>query len=203
MFLAPNVAVELSSKHVTEWRQVWKKKNSKVSAANSAVQTSVKWRPPEPGCLKINVDASVRENEAHYSIGMVIRDHEGKFLMGKTLKVEGKVSVLEAESVGVLEALLWSVTFPNIPITIESDSLLTVSAVKKDAEHYLELGQIFRQCREILASRSNLGVVFVKKLANNVAHGMARLPCALNSYNILMSPPQILLETIMYDSSCS
>lgn len=106
--LAPKVAVELSSKHVTEWRQVWKKKNSKERAANSGVQSRVRWRPPEPGCLKINVDASIRENEDHYSIGMVMRDHEGRFLMDKTLKVEGKISVLEAESVGVLEALLWT-----------------------------------------------------------------------------------------------
>lgn len=45
-------------------------------------------------------------NEAHYSIVMVIRDRKGKFVMGKTMNIEGQASILEAESVGVLEALL-------------------------------------------------------------------------------------------------
>lgn len=71
---------------------------------------------------------------------MVIRDHEGKFVVGKTMKIEDQVSVLEAESVGVLEALLWSKEFPDRHVDIESDSMLTVCAVKKPTAHYTELG---------------------------------------------------------------
>lgn len=159
-------------------------------------------RAPAVGNLKINVDASVREGEDQYSIGMAVRDHGGRFLAGKTMKFEGRVSVFEAESIGVLEALLWSSSFQDKIIDVETDSLLTVNAIKNGVIQYLELGHIFQQCREILEHRRNLKIEFVKKLANNVAHEMARLPCELNSYKIITSPPQFLLETIMYDSLC-
>lgn len=42
-----------------------------------------------------------------FSIGMVVRDDRGKFLRGKCMKIEGRVSVFEAESVVVCEALSW------------------------------------------------------------------------------------------------
>ena len=200
--LSPTIAVALGSKHVTDWRQVWRKKNSNGNkSVPDAPQDRVKWKAPDTGCLKINVDASVRENEDHYSVGMAVRDHERKFVAGKVMKIGGKVSVLEADTVGVLEALSWSKEFSNNPVIIETDSMLTVSAVKRNTMHYLELGSIFQQCRGILAERSDLNLVFVNKLANSVAHEMARLPCELNSCEIFMSPPQILLKTIMYNSS--
>lgn len=92
--LSPATTVVLSLKHVTEWCQVWKKKSSKDNIASSdSPRDRAKWKAPDTGCLKINVDASVQENEARYSVGMAIQDHEGKFVVGKTMKVEGKISV--------------------------------------------------------------------------------------------------------------
>lgn len=77
----------------------------------------------------------------------------------------------------------WSRELQGSPITIETDSLPTVNAIHKGGVNHLELGHIIQQCREILVSRDDLSVVFAKKLANNVARGMVRLPCTLNSSN--------------------
>lgn len=125
-------------------------------------QKNMRWSAPLAGRLKINVDASVKVNEPYYTIGMVVRDHEGMFVAGKTMKIEGHVSVLEAESVGVLEALLWSKEFPDKHVDVESDSMLTVCAVNKSTVQYTKLGQIFQHARELLTERSTLSYVLLK-----------------------------------------
>lgn len=73
------------------------------------------------------MDASVFNGEDSFSIGMIIRDHAGVFIRGKTMRFAGKVAVAEAEAVGVLEALSWIKEFPSQPVVIETDSLLTES----------------------------------------------------------------------------
>lgn len=76
-------------------------------------------------------------------------------------------------------------------MAIESDSMLIVCAVKKTMVHYMELGHVFQHSRWLLVDRSTLSLGFVKKLANNVAHKMARLPCELSCCAIYKSLPHI------------
>ena len=45
--------------------------------------------------------------ECMFSLGMVVRDVKGSFIMGKNLKIAGEVSVMEAEATRVLEAMKW------------------------------------------------------------------------------------------------
>ena len=57
------------------------------------------------GHLKLNVDASTYACSNSFSIGTILRDHNGLFLKRKTMKFPGKVQVFEAEAVGVYEAM--------------------------------------------------------------------------------------------------
>lgn len=84
------------------------------------------------GTVKINVDASGYRDADSFSIGMVLRDHHGLFLSAKTMKFSGCILVIEAELVGILEALLWTLELPNQRDIVESDSLLSVEAVNKN-----------------------------------------------------------------------
>lgn len=64
-----------------------------------------KWEAPTTGCLKINVDASLVGGQDYYSIGMVLRNHLGHYLLGRTSRSTGSLSVLEAEVAGLEEAM--------------------------------------------------------------------------------------------------
>ena len=55
------------------------------------------------------------------------------------------------------------------------------------------------QCRDILCVGAEVSFGFVKKHANKVTHLLARLPCTLNSFIDLPSPPLCVLETLMSD----
>ena len=146
-----------------------------------------RWTSPEVGALKLNVDASVFTDADSFSVGRVLRDHHGTFIHGRTMKFAGKVDVLEAELVGILEALIWTSAFSGYMIIIESDSLLSVKAIQGNNQNQLEAGMLVDQCRDILRTRELVSLGFVKKHANRVASELARLPCTLNSFIIVSS----------------
>lgn len=108
---------------------------------------------------------------------------------------------MEAEVVGIEEALSWVVSKGLSNVSVESDSLMAVKAINGTANFHLEIGHSIDACRSILASRIDVGVSHVRRLANRAAHCMARIPCALNSYGMVRSPPRNVLDAVMYDSS--
>ena len=62
-------------------------------------QQDQRWKRPELGTLKLNVDASVKQGQSSFAIGMVLRNHEGHYISGKTARFQGSTSVVEAEIV--------------------------------------------------------------------------------------------------------
>lgn len=144
-------AVAWSLKQINEWREVNKKKQeARARSRVSCMMTEQKWKPPDTGELKLNVDASVFKGYHMFRIGMVLRDDQRHFIQGKCMRFVGSISVLEAETVGILEALMWVQNMPTRRLTIESDSILSVNAINKAACNYLELGDLLKQCRSIL-----------------------------------------------------
>lgn len=103
----------------------------------------------------------------------------------------------------MLEALSWVLEITELSLVVETDALLMVSAIQKKQSNHLEVGHVLDACNSILARRSNVSVVHVKKLANKVAHSMARIPCSLNDFIVFQSPPLSVLEKIMYDAHCA
>lgn len=99
-------AMDESFKTLTTWREARKIVKSTVPVSQRTEECS-KWRPPEQGGFKINVDASVMPGVNSFSIGMVLRGHDGVFVAGKTSRFSVADSVFEAESIGVREALSW------------------------------------------------------------------------------------------------
>lgn len=69
---------------------------------------------------------------------MVMRDHRGMFLQGRVMSFAGRVEVLEAELVGIAEALKWCSGFGGHTICLESDSLLSVQAIKGGVQNRLK-----------------------------------------------------------------
>lgn len=201
-WVPPDMAVEWSLKHIKEWRNaVSVVQGVKVNTRNpshACNQDDIKWKHPDAGHLKLNVDASVFMDSGSFSIGMVLRDHNGLFLKGKTMRFPGNVQVFEAEAVGVHEALLEAASSVSQPLIIETDSLMVVQALQKRRQYQTEVGSTLEACQDILASKTSFRISHVRKLANKAAHLLARVPCSLNSYNYFDAPPQSVLGTIMY-----
>ena len=196
--LSPALAVDWSRRQVTEWREARRKHQTPQQSIAEDTRLPVKkWIAPGPGEFKLNVDASVRTEDHFFSIRMAIRDCKGTFVRGRTMKCAGSVSVLEAEAMGIREALSWLTTLPRMKLSIESDSLTSVNAVSKEMVYRNEVGHIFQECCVLLKALNRVSLHFVNRQANKIAHLMARVPCFLNCQNDFVSPPSLLLETIV------
>ncbi|KAL8094450.1 uncharacterized protein LOC141691625 [Apium graveolens] len=146
------------------------------------------WVAPFPGYLKVNIDASVFKGSPHFSIGMVLRDHLGELYKARNLRRGGEVSVFEAGSLGVLEAIKWVREIGVFNVKIEYDSLLVVQAILKGSTNYLKVRNILQGSRVLIEDRLAIPISFVKKQANKIAHMLERVPCEILYSNDLSSP---------------
>lgn len=191
-----------SFKSLTNWREARKTVKSTVPTPQKTEGCS-KWRPPEQGGFKINVDASVMPGVNSFSVGMVLRGHDGGFVAGKTTRFNAADSVFEAETIGVREALSWIYdnNLQNENVVIESDSMTTVNAIHRKEVNHLEVGDVIDSCCNLLDNLRHASVCFVRKSANRVAHSLARYPCLVHCHVLFSSPPDCVVEAIMYDVS--
>ena len=196
------VAMEWSAKYIADWRKA-KESRIVVSRSNSpsSPADAQRWKTPAEGYLKLNTDASIKLGEETFSVGLILRDHKGAFVGGKTQRMQAAMSVFEAEVLAIREGLRWMVSLPHQLVVLETDSLLAVRALTQPHNIALEVGLILDECREIIHANPGFSITFAKRQANKAAHLMARLPCLLDCPSIFMSPPSMLLETLLYDSS--
>lgn len=185
---------------VAQWREA-RKCGLKVIQNAPVQRFEANWKAPSEGRLKLNVDASVVPGMPSFSLGLLIRDTRGTFIQAKTMRIAGSYSVMEAEVRGILEALVWLQELDLQNVDIEYDCLVAVNALRHGVEYVTEAGHILDECKAVLSNRLDLAVSFVKRQANKAAHLLAREPCVVDCFNIFQSPPFILLETLLYDSS--
>lgn len=146
--VSADFAMEGSFKMVNEWKEAKRKQTTAVQDRRKSVHKhGYKWTPPEVGALKINVDASVFPGSYTFSIGMLVRDHQGSFLAGRRLRLPAPASVFEAEVIGVKEALSWLADkqLSSECVQIETYSQLTEHAIRRTL-NVLEVGDVIRSC---------------------------------------------------------
>lgn len=197
--VAASVAMAESCRSIDNWREARKK--LQVQKPSRAVNIDSRWTPPEAGALKVNVDVSIREGAESFGIGMVLRDHEGVFMAGKTLCLQAPSSVFEGEAIGVREALSWIADqhLEDRRVYVESDSQLTVRAIHNEDVNYLEVGVVVESCYQKLQQLEHVSLSFIRRNANRVAHELARYPCLAYCQVLFTSPPGNVVEAIMYD----
>ncbi|XP_074341830.1 uncharacterized protein LOC141679223 [Apium graveolens] len=135
------------------------------------------WKPPATGSFKLNTDASFKVGEGSFSIGLLLRDHQGKFIVGKVQRLVMVSSVLEAEVIAIREGLHWLASLPYQNVEVESDSLLAVQAIKRPHDNILEVGFALDECQAMIQSRSGVSIIFAKRQANRAAWWLDYLVC--------------------------
>ncbi|KAM6542133.1 hypothetical protein CsatB_006580 [Cannabis sativa] len=75
---------------------------------------------------------------------------------------------------GVREALSWLKKKGWNRVTIESDSLTVVQALRSSLPMSSYFGGVISDCKTLLEGVSDVSILFVKRSANGVAHAVAR-----------------------------
>lgn len=107
---------------------------------------------------------------------MVARDHTGELLVATASCKHGQINPELAEAIGIKEALSWVKNKIEQPVTIETDCLTVVQAIRCSSVNLSYLGRIVDECKSLVNELKNRHVAlnFVKRSANKVAHFLAR-----------------------------
>uniref|UniRef100_A0A803R262 RNase H type-1 domain-containing protein n=1 Tax=Cannabis sativa TaxID=3483 RepID=A0A803R262_CANSA len=159
------------------------------------------WVKPDIRVVKVNVDAAFFEDESRFGFGMVARDHMGRFLDACCQLFIGQQNVAAAEALGVKEALSWVKGKQWDHAVIETDSKLTVQAVRSSINMRSVFGLLVDDCRCLLQAMPYVSLCFVKCSANRVAHYVARQSRLYAERRILSSNVSATMQDLLYQDS--
>lgn len=115
-------AMEYSFRYLNDWKSACKKSQAFDMQDKADVSADKRWRPPDIGTWKLNVDASFVHNAEYFTVGMVIRDHVDVFIECMSMTLPRPGSLFEAESIGVKETLSWLTDHQGRKFIVETDS---------------------------------------------------------------------------------
>ncbi|XP_045828732.1 uncharacterized protein LOC123920515 [Trifolium pratense] len=143
-------------------------------ARKNAQQQPIRWQKPDQNWYKCNVDAGFHKELNKTSLGWCLRDDRGRFIMAATAWMEGNCSILEGESLALLEALKVLEQRGLTHVIIETDSKSVVDAISHLRGGSSEFSFISCNIKNILLCNPNFKVKFIKRQTNMVAHTLAR-----------------------------
>lgn len=104
------------------------------------------WECPKEGTVKINTDAAIFSDSNQYSYSMIARNHAGELMEAKASCKQGKVDPELAEAIGIREALSWLKGKPWTEVTMETNCLIVVQALRCSSVRLSYLGRVLDEC---------------------------------------------------------
>ena len=131
---------------------------------------------PSTGVVKINVDAALFPDKERFSFACIARNDQGHVLEAIACSNQGMPSPESVEAMGVKEALSWIKRKDWQHVTIETDCLTVIQALRSSLSMDSYFGGIISDCKSIWDTRDT-SIVFIKRSANSAAHALARASC--------------------------
>ncbi|XP_060974183.1 uncharacterized protein LOC133039333 [Cannabis sativa] len=159
------------------------------------------WTKPETNTIKVNVDAAIFASENQYGYGMVARNDSGSLIDATAHCSNGDFTPEVVEIMGIKEALSWIKRKGWKHVVLESDSLVSIQAIRSSLPLCSIFGNLAQDCRSLLLSMPLIKICFVKQSANRLAHVVARMSRYLSGCNISVSNAPVAILDVLY-SEC-
>ena len=136
--------------------------------------TDVRWSAPPPGYYKINVDGAIDESRRMSSVGVIIRDCEGRVVVARSKVLNAMYEAETIEAFAVEEGILLAYERGLNQVVIESDSLSVVQAINTNSIME-ELGSIIQGIIGFLRAFGSWNLKHLKREFNRATHELAQL----------------------------
>ncbi|XP_057780078.1 uncharacterized protein LOC130998683 [Salvia miltiorrhiza] len=196
----PSRSVLCAAAARTDWKLAQTLPLQKATAPASVV--CVGWHSMPQGSIKCNVDAAFFAEDQSMGIGIAIRNHEGDFVIGKSIKLPGRRSVVEGELLGIKEALSWIKELSYGRGCLESDSKRVCDLINSGERNRLELGVIVSICKQDLLELSDFTICFVGRNRNGIAHCLAKAARDIFTHHVWNEPPSSVVGHLHVPCSC-
>ncbi|XP_074306547.1 uncharacterized protein LOC141641799 [Silene latifolia] len=159
------------------------------------------WRPAPSGCVKIKVDAGVKEGEG-VSLGLVCRDDRGAVLWGISIVQDQVWEPHVAEAVAALEGVKEALRLGHRDIVIESDCAQVVEALKKKQTGRSSFMLVIDEILSLSVSFSSVVWSFSSRVNKSVAHALAHIfPRISGRTEWLCALPPAANDAVLFDIS--
>lgn len=140
----------------------------------------MEWSKPHQGRCKLNISGIHRHSPMHAACGGVLRDENGKWLIGFLAKL-GSVTIMQAKLEGVRHGLEVVVSRQFHTIHVETVSVAVVELLRAADARYHPYGSIIEDCRILITTFHQVRLTHIYREANNVADRLADLGHSLDT----------------------
>ena len=142
----------------------------KMPAKSKNTAGVVHWKPPMPGWVKINTDASFNPNSSSGAAGVVIRDDMGAVCSGAARWFDNVQDALMAEALAAREGLELAVEMGYDRIILEVDCKNLKTLIEDGSGVRSSIGGLCFDITELSKMFSEFRIEWVSRGANSVAH---------------------------------
>ncbi|KAF5442998.1 hypothetical protein F2P56_035595 [Juglans regia] len=113
------------------------------------MQRQLYWQAPSEETFKVNVDGAIFHEKNNAGVGIIARDNEGEVLLSVSMKEQAIMDPMDIELLTILRGLQLCIPLGLQVLYIESDSLLSVTAVTT-SEVSSMLGNIISNIKQLM-----------------------------------------------------
>lgn len=163
-------------------------------------QVCQRWSRPPDGWHKCNADGAFSAADNSGAVGVVLRDHDGRFLAGRAAWYARGVDAMFMEALACREALLLTRQCGATKVCLETDCLRLVNLWSSIDEQRSAVNLMLRDIRNLSRSFDEFSFVYASRSCNRVAHECARqVSCELNAVEWHVNPPLALHNLLWND----
>ncbi|TVU02695.1 hypothetical protein EJB05_51796, partial [Eragrostis curvula] len=143
-------------------------------------RTPERWKPPDPGWVKVNTDGAFRVETGTGATGAILRNEEGITLAVEGRWLENLADAVTAEAMAVREGLLRAVALGCDKVILEIDNISLANSIQSGEPDRSAIFGLWHEIQELSRSFSSFAISFVRREANSAAHCCAKMPTASN-----------------------
>jgi ribonuclease HI len=161
-----------------------------------------RWLPPARDWVKVNSDGAKAKSSEKGGGGVVIRDHDGRFLAGSCRFFPFVVDPEEAELKACKQALELVKVLRLQKIVLEVDSINVVSKLSDSSLDRSAHALLVEEIKNHLRDLDEFVVKWARRSANGVAHKLAKEGCGLElSQSWFTMYPDCIVDVLAHDLS--
>jgi hypothetical protein len=142
--------------------------------ATIAMKVIAKWNKPERNVVKINVDASLIEDDHSGATGLIVRDSEGALLQAQARWTEHAASPLIMKALAILDGVRLAIDRGYQNMEVESNVQEVIKLIEDPGGGRSCIVSIRQEIEELRGNFKILKLLFVGRQANEAAHLCAR-----------------------------
>lgn len=139
------------------------------------VRVTPRWRVPDIGWAKLNIDACFDPNSGAACAGGIIRNCRGEVFLSSWTVLPNCTSPAEAEILACGWGLRLARDWIDMPMVIEGDCADLIDGLKTKDRDKAIYGHLLLDVKAVLADLLAFRVSLVKRECNRVAHELAQL----------------------------